>query len=388
MEIVGVAIAAAAFATWHVLVGAWGQFWRADRHVTDATIESYPSACAIVPARDEADVLPHTLRSLLTQDYPGTFRVLLVDDRSTDGTAAIARQVAAEVGAVPLEVVGAQQLPAGWTGKLWALEQGWQRARQDLQTELIWLTDADIAHAPQTLRQLAARAETDGCDLVSLMARLRCESFWERWLIPAFVYFFMQLYPFRWVNDPKRDRAAAAGGCILLRRRVLEQLGGLEGVRGELIDDCALAAAVKRSGSRIWLGLTHSTRSLRDYPTLSSIWDLVARTAYTQLDYSPRLLLLALLGLTGVYLVPPLGTVWGIATGSVAIALLSAAAWLLMALSYMPTLALYGRSWLWGFSLPGIALLYGSMTFDSARRHWRGQGGSWKGRTYPQAKSS
>ncbi|ERN41785.1 hopene-associated glycosyltransferase HpnB [Rubidibacter lacunae KORDI 51-2] len=386
MAIAGVTIVGLALASWLVLVVVLGQFWRADQRLEAIVSPTYPSVCAVVPARNEAVLLPTTLRSLLSQDYAGSFRIVLVDDQSTDGTGTIAQQTAEQLHFTErLDAIASQPLPAGWTGKLWAMEQGRRFvAERYPETEWLLLTDADIQHDPLNLQQLVAKAVGDRRDLVSLMVLLRSETAWERWLIPAFVYFFMQLYPFRWANDPQRSLAAAAGGCILIRCAALEEIGGFAAVRTALIDDCALAAAVKGRGRRIWLGLTQHTMSLRSYPSLASIWDMVARTAYAQLRYSPLLLVLTVLGMTLVYLVPPLGTLWGVARGEWLVAALSAIAWLLMAATYLPTLKFYERSRLWSLGLPAIAALYTAMTVDSAWRHWRGRGGRWKGRAYAQ----
>ncbi len=419
---IGLGLVALSLAIWVVLVGFWGRFWWADQRLDGAAPgpdpalaqgKNYPSVWAVIPARNEADVLPQTLLSLLKQDYPGAFAVVLVDDQSTDGTATVARQVAQQANQTSrLTVISGEPLAPGWTGKLWAMEQGARYAQgQPHPPDYLLFSDADIEHSPTNLRQLVAKAEAEALDLTSLMVRLRCESPWEKLLIPAFVFFFQLLYPFPWVNDPSRSTAAAAGGCILLRRQALERIGGLTILRNALIDDCSLAAAVKRfqppethpypsqEGSAkfkiqnsqlspsphhpIWLGLTTTTHSLRPYPTLESIWDMVARTAYTQLHYSPWLLVGTVLGMGLVYLVPPLGFIWGIATGQGLVASFAGLTWLMMALAYGPTLRLYRCSPLLGFALPLIGLLYSLMTLDSAWRHWRGQGGAWKGRVYP-----
>ncbi len=388
------AIALLSLTIWLGLLLLWGQFWRADQRLPAAEPAPRahdPSVCAIVPARNEADLLPQTLPALLSQDYPGSWRVILADDRSTDGTAAVARTLAPSFH-TPLQVLTVDPLPAGWTGKLWALEQGIQAAtRLEPAPDYLWLTDADIVHRPDVLRRLVAKAVDDDRDLVSLMVQLRCESAWEILLIPAFVFFFQKLYPFRWVNQRRSPVAAAAGGCILVRRQALEASGGLAAIREALIDDCALAQVIQQQAHSqgrggLWLGLSETSYSLRPYDSLPTIWDMVARTAYTQLHYSPLLLLGTSLGLALIYLAPPLGCLLGLGLGDGRLALLSAIAWLLMAIAYWPTLRLYrGSPWLAG-ALPAIASLYTLMTLDSARRHWQGQGGAWKGRMYPSAK--
>jgi hopene-associated glycosyltransferase HpnB len=368
---------------WIGLLSFWGQFWRTDQQLEmkETRLQSLPRVCAVVPARNEADLLPITLRSLLLQDYPGEFHVFLVDDRSTDGTADFAQGVAYAVNKPEhLHVISGKSLPPGWTGKLWALEQGIQNAHK---TDYFFLTDADIEHDVGNLRRLVAKAVQEDLDLVSVMVRLRCENTWEKLLIPAFVFFFQQLYPFRWVNNPKKATAAAAGGSILIRAAALERIGGIAAIRHALIDDCTLAAAVKKSG-KIWLGLSTLTRSLRPYPSLETIWQMVARTAYTQLNYSPLLLAGTLVGMTLIYLVPPLGIIIGLLLGDGAIILTGLSAWLLMTLAYMPIIRFYRCSPGLALCLPAIAFLYTLMTLDSALRHWQGRGGAWKGRVYPQ----
>ncbi|MEH2421721.1 MAG: glycosyltransferase [Nostoc sp.] len=383
---------------WLGLLCFWGQFWRTDQQleVAETQLQSLPMVCAVVPARNEAELLPTTLRSLLLQDYPGSLKVFLVDDRSTDGTANFAKAVAHALGKPEqLHIISGVSLPPGWSGKLWAVEQGINSANL-FAPDYFLLTDADIEHDPGNLRRLVAKAVQEDLDLVSIMVRLRCESFWEKLLIPAFVFFFQKLYPFRWVNNPNNPTAAAAGGSILIARAALERIGGIQVIHQALIDDCALAHAVKHIGrqtnssfspaspGRIWLGLSTLTQSLRPYNSLATIWDMVARSAYTQLNYSPLLLLGTLVGMPLIYIAPPvcviLGTVWG----NWAIALTGLLGWLLMALAYYPTIRFYKCSpWL-ALSLPAIAFLYTLMTLDSAVRHWQGRGGAWKGRVYPK----
>ncbi len=386
---------------WIGLVSLWGQFWRTDLQleVSDELqtsskaskfeMDRLPTVCAVIPARNEADLLPITLRSLLVQDYPGSLSVFLVDDHSTDGTDHAAKETAQALGLEQkLHIVAAESLPPGWSGKLWAIEQGIRFVEtlhtQSLQQapEYFLLTDADIQHDTANLRQLVTKAVQEDLDLVSVMVRLRCESFWEKMLIPAFVFFFQKLYPFRWVNDSTKRTAAAAGGCILIRREALVRIGGIQVVRQALIDDCALADAVKSSGGRIWLGLSAFTQSLRPYPTLATIWDMVARTAFTQLNYSPFLLLGTLLGMTLIYIVPLAGAIVGSITLNWELVAVGLLTWLLMTLAYLSTIRFYQCSpWL-ACCLPGIAFLYTLMTLDSALRHWQGRGGAWKGRVY------
>ncbi|WP_375479577.1 glycosyltransferase [uncultured Nostoc sp.] len=400
---------------WLGLLGFWGQFWRTDQQLefTETQLESLPVVCAVVPARNEAQLLPTTLRSLLLQDYPGSFNVFLVDDRSTDQTANFAEGVAHAVGKPEqLHIISGESLPPGWSGKLWAVEQGIKSASL-FAPDYFLLTDADIEHDSDNLRRLVKKAMQEDLDLVSVMVRLRCESFWEKLLIPAFVFFFQKLYPFRWVNNPNNP-TAAAGGSILIAREALERIGGIQVIRQALIDDCALAQAVKRgtgdketkrqlvtslssvlqsqipnpkypipSQGRIWLGLSSLTCSLRPYNSLATIWDMVARTAYTQLNYSPLILLGTLVGMPLIYLAPPVCVILGAVWSDWAIALTGLLGWLLMTFAYYPTIRFYKCSpWL-AFSLPAIAFLYTLMTLDSALRHWQGRGGAWKGRVYP-----
>ena len=388
---IGLGLTVLSLAIWVGLLVWRGQFWQADQRLDVQLKEgsAWPSVSAVIPARNEASLLPATLRSLLMQDYPGSITVILVDDHSTDGTANVAQSVAQTLDSSQLNIVSAEPLPPGWTGKLWALEQGIQHAQTlTPPPDYFLLTDADIEHDSKNLRQLVLKAQQEDLDLVSLMVLLRCQSFWEQLLIPAFVFFFQKLYPFRWVNDPTKLTAAAAGGCILIAREALTRVGGIQVVRQALIDDCALAQAVKSSAptkGRIWLGLSNSTCSLRPYPSLTSIWEMVARTAFTQLHYSPWLLLGTLIGMTLIYIVPPVGAIIGALTGNWLVAIAGLSGWLLMAWAYLPTVRLYGCSpWL-AFCLPAIALLYSLMTLDSALRHWQGRGGAWKGRVYSQS---
>lgn len=381
--------------SWIYLLAFRGRFWRCDQRLTPsnkASLVTWPSICAIIPARNEADMLTQSLPGLLTQHYSGDFRVLLVDDQSTDGTAAVARQTAYQSkDEASLEIMTTDPLPNGWSGKLWAVHQGIERVLQDTTQPLpdyFLLTDADILHGQATLKQLVLKAEQEQLDLVSLMVLLRCQSFWEKLLIPAFVFFFQKLYPFPWVNQPQHPMAAAAGGCCLVRRETLMGVGGIEVIRKALIDDCALGAAIKGAVSgngetgRIWLGLTTATVSLRPYPSLQTIWTMVARTAFTQLHYSFGLLLVSLLSMVVIYLVPPISLALGCMNGQWMVVAVAALIWSLMTIAYWPTIRLYRLSPLWAFTLPLIAALYTLMTADSALRHLQGKGGAWKGRVY------
>jgi hopene-associated glycosyltransferase HpnB len=362
--------AALSLIVWLALLFFRGGFWRADQRLDTDMPEpdAWPAVVAVIPARNEAATIGRTVASLLGQDYPGAFSVIVVDDNSDDGTAAAAGV------SDRLSVVSGKPLPAGWTGKLWAVHQGLDHVTD---AAFVLLTDADIEHSPHSLRRLVAKAEEGGLDLVSLMVLLRCQRAWERLLIPAFVFFFQKLFPFSRVNDPTRPEAAAAGGCMLVRRAAFERAGGVEAIRDRLIDDCALAAAIKPGGP-IWLGLTGDVHSLRSYERLGEIWTMVARTAYEQLRRSPLALIGTVMGMAIIYLVPPLA----VASGEGIAAACGLAAWLLMIAAYRPTLRLYGLPAWYGLMLPVAALLYTLMTVDSARRHRRGRGGAWKGRTY------
>jgi hopene-associated glycosyltransferase HpnB len=360
------AVALASLVAWLWLAVGWGRFWRTDQRLpAPITPRTWPSVAVVVPARDEAAVLPLTLPTLLTQDYAGPFRVIVVDDGSGDGTGSVARALGAEV-------VDAGEPPLGWTGKLNALRSGVAEAGD---VELLLFTDADIAHQPSSLRALVGA--TSERDLVSQMARLRVHTGWERLIIPAFVYFFAMLYPFRWVNRPGARTAAAAGGCVLVRRCALQRAGGLDAIRGAVIDDVAMARVVKRAGGRIWLGLASLVDSVRPYPRLADLWQMVARSAFSQLRYSAWLLIGTVLGL-GLVFVIPVVSLFG---GGLAAAL-GGAAWLLMAATFVPILRYYRQPVLLAFTLPFTAVLYLAMTIDSARRYWAGRGAAWKGRTY------
>ncbi|MBN9086572.1 MAG: glycosyltransferase [Reyranella sp.] len=365
-----------AFAIWLCLVAARGGFWltreRDDRENLPPPAR-WPSVVAVVPARNEADVIAHSISSLMRQDYPGSFRIVLVDDGSEDGTAA--KALAAAGNDERLQVLRGSALPAGWTGKLWAQQQGVQQATASGEPDYILLTDADIGHAPDALRSLAARAERDGLVLVSLMAELSCRSWAERFLIPAFVFFFQMLYPFAWVNDRKRHLAAAAGGCMLVKRDALQRAGSIAAIRANIIDDCALARQLKAEGP-IWLGLTRRATSLRPYGGLWDIGHMVSRSAYAQLDYSPLLLAGTVAGMVVTYLVPVLLALFGSGLAQMA----GLGAWLLMAVAFQPMLRFYRISPLWGLALPATAASYTLFTVQSALAVWRGRGGMWKGR--------
>jgi hopene-associated glycosyltransferase HpnB len=394
VSVAALAIAAATLAIWLYLILCRGGFWlgrETDNTVVPSTTaaplsgEPWPSVMAIIPARDEAAAVGETVASLLRQTYPGGFTITLVDDQSQDGTAEVARRAAVEAGAADrLTIIGGVDLPPGWTGKLWAMRQGVAHAERTPEPpDFLLFTDADIAYAPGVLQRLLTGAVARRTVLTSLMVKLRCDSPAERLLIPAFIFFFQKLYPFAWVNDPARRTAAAAGGCMLVRRHALQAAGGLEAIRAALIDDCALGAILKQQGP-IWLGLTDEAWSLRAYPAFSDIRRMVARSAYAELRYSPLRLAGAILGMALTYLAPPLLTLFadGPARG------LGAAAWALMTLAYVPTLRFYGLNPLRGLVLPTVAAMYTAFTVDSAVQHWQGRGGAWKGRFQARASRS
>ena len=365
-------------AAWLYLLIGRGGFWLArerDDRAPSPDPAAWPPVVAVVPARDEADVVARSIGSLLAQDYPGPFRVVLVDDGSSDGTAGIARAAAVSLGREDrLTVLTGAPLPPGWTGKLWAMAQGVEHAGAT--PEHLLLTDADIAHSPDNLRRLVARSEAGGLVMSSLMVRLHCRGLEEEMLIPAFVFFFQMLYPFPLVNDPRSRTAGAAGGCMLVRRDALEQAGGVAAIRSALIDDCTLGALMKRQGP-IRLELGSRAWSLRPYEDMEEIGRMVSRSAYAQLNYSPWLLAGTVAGMLLLYVMPIgfalFGSGWARPAGGLT--------WALMALAYAPTLRWYRASALWAFALPWIGLFYTRFTIQSAIDTWRGKGGVWKGRS-------
>ncbi|SOY67874.1 glycosyltransferase [Cupriavidus taiwanensis] len=369
------ALSLLSLAIWAVLLFGRAGFWRARKPPAAPAPAHWPEVVAIIPARDEADVIGSAVAAVLGQRYPGPLALVVVDDHSTDGTADIARAAAATT-ARPhaLTVIGARELPAGWSGKVWAQSEGLAAAdRIAPQARYVWLTDADIRHGPGVLAALVARAESERRDLVSLMVRLRCVSAWERLVVPAFVFFFAKLYPFARVRDPRSRVAAAAGGCMLASRAALARIGGFAAIRGELIDDCSLAARIKPGGA-IRLDLADDSVSLRPYDGWRSLWDMIARSAYTQLRYSPLRLAGAVAGMALTYLVPPvLALGWRLWPAWLA--------WAAMALAYLPMLREYRQPWWLAPLLPVTALFYLGATIDSARRYRLRRGGQWKGRS-------
>jgi hopene-associated glycosyltransferase HpnB len=399
-------LALLSLAIWLVLFFFWGSFWRiwefdADRDVMPSP-KNWPRVTAIIPARNEAAFVGAVVAALAKQDYPGEFSIIIVDDHSDDGTAELARNAAIESGAsTPMQIISAPDLAPGWTGKLWALNSGLGGATAlacpeehrgcasvdapasgdpssltSTPRDFIWFTDADVVHAPDTVRRLVSRAEHGNLDLTSLMVLLEAHTFAERLLIPPFLYFFLMLYPPTWVSDAGSKTAGAAGGCILLRRATLDRIGGLAAIRGEIIDDCSLARAVKRSGGKIWMGLTRTSRGLRPYSGFSEIRDMIARTAFTQLRYSAWQLLGTLIGLAITFLVPVALTF----AAQTRFWLPGLVAWCLITASFLPTVTFYRLSPIWGPLLPLAALFYSYATLLSAIRYWLGRGGQWKGR--------
>ena len=404
MPLALLAIGSASLAVWLYLALARGAFWSLHEFDDDtakhAPPSTWPQVIAVVPARNEAVTIAQAVTGLLQQNYPGDLRIILVDDHSEDATAQIARQAASNLNATTrLEIHAAPPLPEGWTGKLWALNEGIRHAQSrgaalsrvesrellrpspatnDLsEPTYYWFTDADIAHAPDTLRRLVARAENNHLDLTSLMVRLQTKTLPEHALIPAFLFFFLKLYPPRWTSNPKARTAGAAGGCILLRSKALQRIGGLATIRHEVIDDCAVARAVKHADGKIWMGLTRASMSLRSYATFPEIRDMIARTAFTQLRYSPLLLAGTVLAMFLTYLAP----IVILFAPNPAPRILAVSSWLLMSFLYLPTVLFYGQSPAWATTLPLSALFYTYSTCLSAARYYLGRGAHWKGRS-------
>ena len=382
---IAVALSAVALAAWLYLVFARGGFWlgreRDDIAVPRPAVP--PSVVIVVPARNEAPTIAETVTSLMSQDYPA-LSLVLVDDDSDDGTAEVARGAAAALGREDrLTIVTSPMLPSGWTGKLWAVKQGIAAAEMLFAPKYLMLTDADIIHASDTVSWMAAQAEAHQLVLTSLTARWRCEGLAERVHIPAFIFFFQMLYPFAWVNRPDNPAAGASGGCMLVRADALRAAGNIDVIQGALIDDCALAAELKKQGP-IWIGLTDRVRSIRPYPGWGDIRRMVARSAYAQLGYSPLMLAGTIAGMALTYLVPPFMALFGSGLAQT----LGAITWALMAIAFQPTLRFYRLSPLWGIALPAITFLFMLYTLDSAYQYAAGKGGAWKGRVQAKASGS
>jgi hopene-associated glycosyltransferase HpnB len=383
MSVFATCIAMLSAITWSYLVLARGSFWKTKNANLDASDKSPFSGgvVAVVPARNEAELIGPVVTSLLNQNV--AIPVLLVDDESTDGTANVARRAAQEAGkADALTVIQSKPLPAGWTGKVWSMHQGIEYARaRGINPAWFMLTDADVLHSPETVANLGLIASQGDYDLVSFMVKLHCESLAEKLLIPAFVYFFFMLYPpawvrKRWIRNPRRSTAGAAGGCMLVRAETLERVGGLEAIRGAVIDDCALAGLLKRHGGRLWLGLTDQSQSLRRYQTFSQIERMISRTAFNQLRHSSLLLLGTIAGMAITYLAPPLLLV----THSRPAILMGAAAGTAMTITYSTMVRYYRLNPAWALTLPLAAMFYLGATIHSAVKYWNGSGGDWKGR--------
>jgi hopene-associated glycosyltransferase HpnB len=374
-------VAAIPLAIWIYLFLVRGHFWQVrEDDSPPASLAKWPSVVAVVPARNEAQTIGRTVRSLISQKYPGDFSIIIVDDHSEDGTSVLAQKAVEASGASQrVTIHSAAPLAPGWTGKLWALNQGVQVASPRA-PDFFWFTDADIEHAPDTLKRLVSRAEKDSLDLVSLMVLLQAKTFPERLLIPPFLYFFLMLYPPKWIAEPKARTAGAAGGCILVRRNVLAPIHGMDSIRGEVIDDCALARAVKKNGGKIWMGLTRASVSLRGYGTFAEIRNMIARTAFTQLNYSFFFLIFALIGLFVTFLLP-----WfSFLAGEDPAWFLASTAICLMTVTFGVTVRFYALPWPWALTLPFAAAYYGYATCVSAARYYLGSGGQWKGRAQAQ----
>jgi hopene-associated glycosyltransferase HpnB len=360
-------IAILSLVAWIFIICARGGFWVIRQSWVSESNRPLKSVAVVIPARNEESVISEAIHSLLKQTHTGPLHIFIVDDHSTDAT------IAAAGTHERLTVLRAGPLPSGWAGKVWAMSEGLKHAER-LRPDYILLTDADIVHAPDNISRLVARTESERLDLSSLMVKLQCKTFAERALMPAFVYFFFQLYPPAWISNPNRKTAGAAGGCMLVRPSALTRIGGIAAIRGELIDDCALARAIK-PGGKIWLGITGETRSIRSYGTFGEIARMISRTAYTQLRYSPLFLFATIVGMIVVYIAPPVL----VAVGGFAAAL-GLFAWLLMSITFIPMLRFYRRSIVWAPFLPAIALFYLYATLISAVRYWTGKGGDWKDR--------
>ncbi|CAA7627996.1 Glycosyltransferase [Candidatus Terasakiella magnetica] len=373
-----------------VAAGAWawlltmrGSFWHIDKVPPHAAPEQWPAVVAVIPARDEAEDIGSTVTSLLSQNYPGPLSVVVVDDHSSDGTADIARAAAEAAGAGPrVKVVPAPDLPPGWTGKMWAQNHGVKVAAESFpEAHLLLLTDADIRHGKGELRHMVAKLVAERLDMASLMVRLWTEGFWEQAIVPAFVFFFRMLYPFSWVGDKRSSTAAAAGGYVLIRRAMIERIGGIAAIKDALIDDCSLAAAVKAHGGRLTLDLAKETISTRRYHGPEGLWKMISRSAFTQLRHSPLLLLGTLLAMLIIFVLPPFLALRG-GHG----ATLGWFAWGAMTYAYVQMVMYYRLLPFWAPLLPLVSLFYLGATVDSALKYWRGEGGQWKGRTQdPQA---
>ena len=379
-------LAVASAVAWLILICFRNGFWRCDQKLPEDTEPParWPSVVALVPARNEEDTIAACLKSLAAQSYGGTFSVVMINDNSTDRTSSVARQAARSSGAKPqIWIIDAPPLEPGWAGKLWALQHGIAALPAGAEAPVyLWLSDADVIHPPDALSRLVAKAERDDLAMVSLMVRLACESFWERLLVPAFIFFFQMLYPFRAVNSPESNVAGAAGGCVVLKRTALQDAGGLAALKDRLIDDCALAQIIKHGGHPIWLGLAEHSASLRRYVELREFWHMVSRSAFVQLRYSTALLALSIVGMLVAFVAAPVIVLSYPLHGSLAAALVAGASWAAMTLCIVPCLRYHKLSAVYGLLFPVAAALYLGMTVHSALRHWFGSGSDWKSRSY------
>lgn len=379
-------LAGASALAWLILACFRNGFWRCDQKLPAHTDppDRWPSVVALVPARNEENTIAECLKSLAAQSYEGTFSVVIINDNSTDRTSSVARQAARASGVKPqVWIIDAPPLEPGWAGKLWALQHGIDALPTGAEApDYLWLSDADVVHPTDALSRLVAKAERDGLAMASLMVRLACESFWERLLVPAFIFFFQMLYPFRAINNPESKVAGAAGGCVILKRTALRGAGGLTALKDRLIDDCALAQIIKHDGNRIWLGLAENSASLRRYLELSEFWHMVSRSAFVQLRFSNALLALSILGMLIAFIAAPVVALTYPLHGSLAAALIACASWLAMTLCLVPCLRYHKLNVAYGLLFPVAAALYLGMTVHSALRHWSGAGSDWKSRSY------
>ncbi len=369
---------------WLYLLLGHGRFWRVQRlgAPKPPPVNINGPIAVVIPARNEADVIGRAVGSLLRQSCADSLHIFVVDDHSTDGTAEAARQATTNRSqSNQLTIISGRSLPNGWSGKLWAVQQGIEQALV-LHPQFLLLTDADIEHSPDNLAMLLALAESGDCDLASFMVKLHCRSFAEKLLIPAFVFFFFLLYPPEWIRDPRRQTAGAAGGCMLIRPAALERIGGIAAIRQEIIDDCALARTVKSTGGKVWLGVTRDTRSLRPYHSFGEIEHMIARTAFNQLRHSAWLLLGAIAGMTLLYLLP----LELVASRAPLLIAIGGTSYLLMTVIYFPMIRFYNLNPLWALTLPLSALFYTAATIHSAVKFCSGRGGEWKGRAQDVAR--
>ena len=376
MHITLIAGGVLSLAAWVYLLFAHGSFWRISKSQPALPITNRPTIAVVIPARNEADVIARAITSLLHQQIDANLHIILVDDASTDSTAEIAHQAAVSANMSDfLTILNGQPLPTGWSGKVWAQHQGISKALE-LNPDYLLLTDADIEHAPSNLANLVALAENNRTDLTSFMAKLHCEFWFERWLIPAFVFFFFMLYPPAWIRDRRRATAGAAGGCMLIRPAALASAGSIESIRSEIIDDCALARAIKQTGGNLWLGPTETARSIRPYESVAEIGGMISRSAFNQLGHSTLLLIGTIFGLAILYLLP-IALLFSRSTLAISLA---AATLIAMLIAYAPMVRFYRLNPLWTLTLPAAALFYIGATIHSAIRYWSGRGGMWKGR--------